>query len=238
MADPGRPLRAARRALAALERPWRSLAGQPARRPSRPRSRPLSRLLVGLGIRHVGPTGARALARAFGDLPPLRAAPTGRWRRSTGIGPVIAASVVEFLAGAGQRRACSTGWPPPGSTCEPRADGARGRPPPGPGRATLSGKSVVVTGTVPGYTREEAEAAILAGVASRRGRCPSGPSLCVVGEAPGAAKLSKAESLGDPDCGGRARSPSCWRPATADPGAVGAAVRRLAPGPPWAPEGR
>jgi len=69
---------------------------------------------------------------------------------------------------------------------------------------TLAGKSVVVTGTVPGYTREEAEQAVLA----RGGKSPGSVSrstfALVVGESPGSAKLAKAESLGIPILAGDA----------------------------------
>ncbi len=71
--------------------------------------------------------------------------------------------------------------------------GAAGSP-----EQTLEGKTVVVTGAVPGYTREGAEEAIMA----RGGKSPGSVSkktfVLVVGEAPGASKLKKAEELGIP----------------------------------------
>ncbi|MGH8980675.1 MAG: BRCT domain-containing protein, partial [Acidimicrobiales bacterium] len=82
-------------------------------------------------------------------------------------------------------------------TAPPAGAPATGGDDPAPQR-TLAGKSVVVTGALEGYTREEAEAAILA----RGGKSPSTVSkrtfAVVVGEAPGAAKTSKAEALGVP----------------------------------------
>ena len=86
------------------------------------------------------------------------------------------------------------------NTVEPGAAGATGG---GAGAAaspeqTLAGKAVVVTGAVPGYTREGAEEAIMA----RGGKSPGSVSkktfALVVGEAPGASKLKKAEELGVP----------------------------------------
>ncbi|MHB1583745.1 MAG: BRCT domain-containing protein, partial [Acidimicrobiales bacterium] len=75
----------------------------------------------------------------------------------------------------------------------PASGPAAGGPP-----QTLAGKSVVVTGTVAGFTREEAEEAILA----RGGKSPGSVSkrtfAVVVGESPGAAKSAKAEELGIP----------------------------------------
>ena len=75
------------------------------------------------------------------------------------------------------------------------ADAGRRRP---DSRQTLAGKSVVVTGTLEGMTREEAEAAIMA----RGGKSPGSVSkktfAVVVGESPGASKVTKAEQLGIP----------------------------------------
>ena len=117
---------------------------------------------MALGIRHVGPTGARALARAFGTLDALRAAPLDVLAAVPGIGPIIADSVVTFLANPANRvvlerlgqaglALAEPGVPPGGLRGDPAA-------PAGP----LAGRSVVVTGTVPGYTREQAEAAVVA----------------------------------------------------------------------------
>lgn len=170
------------------------------------KGRPLSRLLVALGIRHLGPTGARALARAGGSLRALQEAPVEDLAVVEGIGPVIADSVVGFLANPANRavierlRAVGVNDAEPGARGVLGA-GAVGPPDSGDGSAppqTLAGKSVVVTGTLPGHSREEAEEAIVA----RGGKSPGSVSkrtfAVVVGEAPGAAKTSKAESLGVP----------------------------------------
>jgi DNA ligase (NAD+) len=163
------------------------------------RAQPLSRLLVALGVRHLGPTGARALARAFGSLEAIEAADVAALAGVDGVGGVIAASVAEFLAAnqAVLERLRAAGV----NTEEP---GAAGSAVGGAGAAataveqTLDGKTVVVTGGVPGYTREEAEEAIMA----RGGKSPGSVSkktfVLVVGEAPGASKLKKAEELGIP----------------------------------------
>ena len=72
--------------------------------PSSPRKRqPLSRLLVALGIRHVGPTVARALSGAFGSLDALMRASSDELAAVDGVGQVIADSVVEFLANPANR---------------------------------------------------------------------------------------------------------------------------------------
>jgi DNA ligase (NAD+) len=165
------------------------------------RAQPLSRLLVALGIRHVGPTGARAVARAFGTLDAIEGASVEELAAVDGVGGVIAASLAEFLSAETNvgvigrlRRAGVT-------TEEPGAAGTTGG---GAGAAdtavaqTLAGKTVVVTGAVPGYTREGAEEAIMA----RGGKSPGSVSkktfALVVGDAPGASKTKKAEELGIP----------------------------------------
>jgi DNA ligase (NAD+) len=180
------------------------------------KSRPLSRLLVGLGIRHLGPTGSRALARAYGSLDALTAAELAELAAVEGIGPVIADSVVEFLASPANQHVIDKLRAAGVALVEPGAGGAGAGASAGAARAgvgagggdagpagdelpqTLRGRSVVVTGTLEGYTREEAEEAILA----RGGKSPGSVSArtwaVVVGSDPGAAKHKKAEDLGVP----------------------------------------
>ena len=178
------------------------------------KGRPLSRLLVGLGVRHLGPTGSRALARAYGSLDALMAAEIAELAAVEGIGPVIADSVVEFLASPANQhvidklRLAGVALIEPGgrATGAGEAGGGVGAAASGPGvglagqelAQTLQGRSVVVTGTIEGYTREGAEEAILA----RGGKSPGSVSArtwaLVLGSEPGAAKLKKAEELGVP----------------------------------------
>jgi DNA ligase (NAD+) len=162
---------------------------------------PLSRLLVGLGIRHLGPTGARAVARAFGTLDAIMAADGPSLAAVEGIGAVIAASVADFLSVPTNQtvverlRAAGVATVEPGGGAAPGVGGAAGSEGP---EQTLSGLTIVVTGAVPGYTREEAEEAIMA----RGGKSPGSVSkktfALVVGDAPGASKLKKAEDLDIP----------------------------------------
>ena len=171
-------------------------------------SQPLSRLLVGLGIRHLGPTGARAVARAFGNLEALMAATEAELAAVDGIGGVIAASVADFLAMPtnetvlARLRAAGVAAQEPGGAAAAGGGSGSGGAGSGAGGAgdqgpvqSLAGLTVVVTGSVPGYTREEAEEAILA----RGGKSPGSVSkktfALVVGDAPGASKLKKAEEL-------------------------------------------
>ncbi len=166
------------------------------------RAQPLSRLLVALGIRHVGPTGARAVARAFGSLEAIEAATVEELAAVDGVGGVIAASLAEFLSAdtnvavLGRLRAAGVSMEEPGAAgTDGGGAGAAALP------QTLEGKTVVVTGGVPEYTREGAEEAIMA----RGGKSPGSVSkktfVLVVGESPGASKLKKAEELGVPTLG-------------------------------------
>jgi DNA ligase (NAD+) len=154
------------------------------------KSAPLSRVLVGLGIRHVGPVAARELARTFQTYEALALAPLEDIEAIEGIGPVIAGSVyqecrepesVERMA-----RLADAGL----ALREPvRGDGPA---------ATLAGKAVVVTGSVEGYSRDEAEAAVIARGGTSPGSVSKKTYCVVVGEAPGAAKVTKARDLGIP----------------------------------------
>ena len=158
------------------------------------RRRPLSRVLIGLGIRHLGQVGSIALARALGDIDAIIDADEARLAAVEGVGPVIAASVVRWFASEVNRsvverlRDAGVTLAEPGGALHPSAGLA----------PTLAGKSVVVTGGLDGYTREEAEAAIVA----RGGKSPGSVSkrtfAVVVGTAPGASKLAKADQVGVP----------------------------------------
>jgi DNA ligase (NAD+) len=163
------------------------------------RSRPLSRVLIGLGIRHLGQVGSVALARAFGTLEAIVSAEEAELAAVDGVGPVIAASVVAWFASDVNRgvvdRLAAAGV----NLTEPGGGPGAGPGPDGSGPAqTLAGRSVVVTGTLEGFTREEAEEAVLA----RGGKSPGSVSkktlAVVVGAAPGASKVAKAEQLGVP----------------------------------------
>ncbi len=165
------------------------------------RSRPLSRVLIGLGIRHLGQVGSLALARAFGTLDAVLAAGEPALAAVDGVGPVIAASVVAWFA-SGVNREVVDRLAAAGVNLE-EPGGGPGAGPPATDQ-TLAGRSVVVTGTLEGYSREEAEQAVL----DRGGKSPGTVSkktyAVVVGVSPGASKVTKAEQLGVPmvDAGG------------------------------------
>jgi DNA ligase (NAD+) len=153
------------------------------------KQRPLANLLVGLGIRHAGGTISRILASAFGHIDALLAASEDDIAAVEGVGPIIARSVHEFFANEGNREVIE----------KLRAAGVNLVGPERPTlEQTLAGKAVVVTGTLEGFSRDAAEEAIK----DRGGKSPGSVSkkttAVVVGDAPGAAKLTKAEELGVP----------------------------------------
>jgi DNA ligase (NAD+) len=153
------------------------------------KSRPLGNLLIGLNIRGLGTTGSHVLARAFGHLDRIMTASVEEIAAVEGIGPKIAASVFDFFSSEANRavierlRAAGVNFEGPVVEEQPQ---------------TLAGMSIVVTGTLESYSREAAEEIIK----SRGGKAPGSVSkkttAVVVGDAPGAAKLSKAEELGIP----------------------------------------
>jgi len=153
------------------------------------KQRPLANLLVGLNIRHVGGAGAEVLARAFGHLDRIMAASVDELAAVEGIGPTIAQSVHEWFALPANQTVIE----------KLRQSGVNFQGPAAPDAPqTLVGMAVVVTGTLSGHTRDGAEAAIKA----RGGKSPSSVSkkttAVVVGDGPGASKLTKAEELGVP----------------------------------------
>ena len=153
------------------------------------RSRPLANLLVGLNVRHLGPAGAQALSRHFGHLDRIGVASLEELAAVEGVGPIIAEAVREWFDDEPNRLVVE----------KLREAGVNLEGPAAPQvEQTLVGMSVVVTGTLDGFTRDEAAAAIT----SRGGKSPGSVSkkttAVVVGDDPGASKLTKAVDLGVP----------------------------------------
>ena len=165
------------------------------------RSRPLSRVLIGLGIRHLGQVGSMALARARRDIDGVLRADEATLAAIDGVGPVIASSVVAWFASPVNRSVVDRLQAAGLHLVEPDTG-------PGDGGAgleqTLAGRSVVVTGTLDGFTREEAEEAVLARGGKSPGTVSKKTYAVVVGRAPGASKVTKAEQLGVPVVPGEA----------------------------------
>ncbi|HET9601175.1 MAG TPA: NAD-dependent DNA ligase LigA [Acidimicrobiales bacterium] len=153
------------------------------------KSRPLPRLLTALGIKHLGPAASEALARGFGTLDAIMAASEADLATTGGVGTVIAESIRRWFADDGNRDMVE----------RLRTAGVEfGKIEVSRLAQVLAGKAVVVTGTLDGFSREEAEAAIK----DRGGKSPGSVSAktfaVVTGREPGASKLTKAESLGVP----------------------------------------
>jgi DNA ligase (NAD+) len=155
------------------------------------RSRPLAKLLVGLGIRHVGPSAAQALARELGSLDAISTASEEELAVVAGVGGVIAESVVAFFANERNRalverlREAGVNFRGP-EKAEVRTD-----------LPSLAGMTFVLTGTLPSMTREEAQAELEARGGKVTGGVSKKTSYVVVGASPGS-KLAKAEQVGVP----------------------------------------
>lgn len=153
----------------------------------------LSRLLVGLSIRHVGEGAARALAKRFGTLSALMAASKEEMEEIDGVGEKIALSVREFFDNPRTFRICNELIELGVAISEPVDEESAPLV-----HQSLIGKNVVISGKLANFTREAAEDAVV----SRGGKAGSSVSAktfaLVVGEAPGASKVAKAESLGIP----------------------------------------
>jgi len=152
------------------------------------KSKPLWRVLVALSIRHVGPTAARALATEYGTLDAIMAASEEELAVVEGVGPTIAAAVTEWFT-VDWHRAIVDKWRAAGVRMADERDTSIER--------TLEGLSIVVTGSLTGYSRDDAKEAIVA----RGGKAASSVSkktaYVVAGDSPGS-KFDKAVELGVP----------------------------------------
>src|SRR5690349_18260075 len=157
------------------------------------RTRPLWRILVALSIRHVGPTAARALAAEFGSLEVIMGASAERLAAVDGVGPTIAASVIDWFS-VDWHRAIVDKWRAAGVDLgTARAAGAGGT---GDARP-LAGVTVVITGTLAGFTRDEAAEAVTALGGKTASSVSKKTAFVVAGDNPGS-KYDKALSLGVP----------------------------------------
>ncbi|AKK26995.1 NAD-dependent DNA ligase LigA [Mycobacterium sp. EPa45] len=152
------------------------------------KDRPLWRILVALSIRHVGPTAARALAVAFGSLDAIMAASEEQLADVEGVGPTIAAALVEWFA-VDWHRAIIDKWRAAGVRMEDVRDASI--------TPTLQGLSIVVTGSLPNFSRDEAKEAIISRGGKAVGSVSKKTSYVVAGDAPGS-KYDKAVELGVP----------------------------------------
>jgi DNA ligase (NAD+) len=150
------------------------------------KTRPLWRILVALSIRHVGPTSAQALASKFGSLHNIQKATADELANIDGVGQVMADAIVEWF---------SVDWHKEIIKKWDKAKVALVDAPKEKVKQTLTGLSIVVTGSLVDFTRDQASEAIVA----RGGKATSSVSAktdyLVAGEAAGS-KLDKAQELG------------------------------------------
>jgi DNA ligase (NAD+) len=154
------------------------------------KSRPLDRLLVALNIRHVGPTVAKTLARHFGSLERLVAATPEEIAAVPDVGPVIAAAVSAFFSEDRNRGLVERLRDTAVNTEAERHEQAD----------LLAGWTVVLTGSLDGFTRDEATEALEVRGAKVTSSVSSRTSVVVAGDNPGS-KRDKAEEIGVPVVG-------------------------------------
>lgn len=149
---------------------------------------PLWRVLVALSIRHVGPTAARALAAAFGSLDAIAEATTEQLAGVEGVGATIAAAVTDWFS-VDWHRDIIEKWRASGVRMADERDDSVPR--------TLAGLSIVVTGSLTGFSRDDAKEAIVSRGGKAAGSVSKKTAFVVVGDAPGS-KYDKAVELGVP----------------------------------------
>lgn len=150
------------------------------------KSQPLWRVIVALSIRHVGPTAARALATEFGSIEAIRSADLEALAATDGVGQVIAESVTSWFT-LEWHQAIVSAWAQDGVRMADERDESVPR--------TLEGLTIVVTGSLDDFSRDESKEAII----SRGGKAASSVSkktdYVVIGANAGS-KAAKAEELG------------------------------------------
>jgi DNA ligase (NAD+) len=153
------------------------------------KTKPLWRVLVGLGINHVGPTAAQALSHAFSDLPAIMNGGEDALTTIDGVGPTIAQSITHWFAIDRNRRLVNRL-----GAAGVNFNGERA-PAVDPAKATLVGTTFVLTGTLERHTRDEATAEIESRGGKVTGSVSKKTHYVVAGASPGS-KLAKAEQLG------------------------------------------
>lgn len=150
------------------------------------KGQPLWRVLVALSIRHVGPTASRALATAFGSMDAIRAASEEQLADVDGVGPIIARALIEWFEVDWHREIVDT-WAAAGVRMADEVDESKPR--------TLEGLTIVVTGSLENFSRDEAKEAIISRGGKASGSVSKKTDYVVAGESAGS-KLDKAEQLG------------------------------------------
>jgi DNA ligase (NAD+) len=153
------------------------------------RDRPIWRLLVGLSIRHVGPTAAQDIARQFRSIDAIMAASVEELAAVEGVGPVVAQALAGWFTDPRHRQIVE----------RIRAGGARMEDEGADeGPRPLEGVTVVITGTLASFSRDGATEAVQALGGKVTGSVSKKTDFVVVGADPGASKYEKAVKLGVP----------------------------------------
>ena len=157
------------------------------------KTKPLWRIIVALSIRHVGPVAARSLANHFGSIDRIFAASEAELAEVDGVGPILAKSLKDWIQVDWHKNLIES-WRKSGVLLE--IPDHRG-----PGSLTVEGKfsgmSIVVTGTLTNYTREQIEEIIIANGGKAASSVSKNTAFVVAGANAGS-KLAKAEALGVP----------------------------------------
>jgi DNA ligase (NAD+) len=149
------------------------------------KQRPLARVLVALSIRHVGPTAAQALATSLGSIDAIEAASAEELAAVEGVGPTIAESIKEWFTVDWHREVVDK-WRAAGVRMAEERTEAGPRP--------LEGMTVVITGSLPTYSRDEATEAVTTRGGKVTGSVSKKTHFVIVGESPGS-KYDKAVAL-------------------------------------------
>ncbi|WP_410621327.1 NAD-dependent DNA ligase LigA [Amycolatopsis sp. cmx-8-4] len=149
------------------------------------KDRPLWKVLVALSIRHVGPTAAQALAREFGSVERIEEATEEELADVDGVGPTIARATQEWFEVDWHREIVEK-WRRSGVRMEEERDESIPR--------NLEGLSIVVTGSLDGFSRDEAKEVLMARGGKAAGSVSKKTAFVVVGDSPGS-KYDKAVQL-------------------------------------------
>lgn len=152
------------------------------------KSRPLWRILVALSIRHVGPTAAQALISEFRSLPKIAAADISELAAVEGVGEAIAVSIQDWFADSWRAQIVKR-WASAGVLMEAEPDANTS--------SELADLTVVITGSLPGFTRDSAAEAVTSKGGKVAGSVSKKTDFVIVGENPGS-KFDKAQQLGVP----------------------------------------
>ncbi|MDR1711902.1 MAG: NAD-dependent DNA ligase LigA [Propionibacteriaceae bacterium] len=156
------------------------------------KAKPFARFLTALSIRHIGKGTAPDVARAFGSIAALRAASFEELSGVEGIGPTLAESIIEWFKVDWHNEIVAK-WQAAGAMADTAEPGDGGAEIP----QTLAGLTVVVTGSLPGYTRDQASDAITSRGGKAAGSVSAKTDFVVVGENAGS-KYDKAVALKRP----------------------------------------